>query len=1836
MAGIGPENGTTGGGVLALDASEWGGGVSTMQGNMASTVGTAGSGQVQKYYYYRLLSVTDRLGTKLLYQYQGSKDIVPKSIVVQGRPELAIHVNSVGGKINSVFDPMGNEISYEYNTNGNGTLVKVTSEGVPISRYGYKRWEETDYRQDVKRGGAGAGSGANLLPWASTVGSNPLEDPPQLFQYGEKVQHFDLESISDAENNTYTFHTEVDTSHTTMSVSNFAVPSGGGTSTLGGYLENGTLENGGPCVRRYPLSGFPPDVTSIDLPGGGSVRIGDSEDIPPVAGSQTQSIQLGQRHTTVRDAENNRRTYVWDKAITVAVDQEMMGYGQEISIGSPPRGLAESVLNIDDLEDEQPASTPSPTGSTTVHTYYTRMSICHDGGGLETYVFNFLAAGALASVTDFSGNTTKYGYGDQPGHPGSTIVLDTLPGGISPPLLSKPTSETNHLLQTTWFSYGHRGMMSQRFDRTGIDRDFGVDAKGRSTRETITTREGSGSTPILLGDTEIAYHSDSLSTGFPGFPIRRTIKKAGVFTSGDPSWVQPLTSLYKPDPNGRIEEESNDMNGTGEIDAGDLITKYKYDRNGNKVTATDPAGQSTWFHYDKRNRLVGVVFPDGTEKTTVYDKRGKKVLERDENGVATGYVYDARGRMIKSVRDMNGSLAYTSSGLTGIDPGIDLIEEKVYNKIGSVIQAKDVRGYVSVTKYDHLRRPIVSILPGTARLPGQVPTEASDDTTRFFYEREKNTGGSCFDVSGFKPTRIEDPRGYESIFTYDSLYRSEESRVQYSLSPPLYAKTENSYDPDTNVLLEVRKPGRPYDEHGYPVGTSFVGVTIFTSYDKLLRPVKVRETGMQSGSKASEITTDFTSTGLTRKVTRKLNDTETAVTDTVYDAAGRVEKVFAPEVFVNGIAPKVRPETSMIYGPSGLLIESKDAREGITSFFHDARGRQIQQLSPSVTDFDSGQTRSPRVTTDYDKAGNVIKATDPRGYVTAMEYDAAYRPVKVTAPTYLDNRTGLEVTPVTHTGYDAAGNPIKVTSPGGSVVINTYDARGRLVRTKTNPTVPATLAAHADDMVTNFSWDSAGNRTLVVDPAEQHTSFEYDGLNRLVATTWDSNDVSRKKTETSEHDALVLIARIDPRSIRTDYQYADRLFLTGSTCALVPGDNEIRNYDRAGRLLAVTRPSNASLNASYLYDSLDRVTHETSAGHTHQYGYDKSGNRTWLKYGKTNRVVDSVYDHLNRVITITDSTRVTGYKYDLAGNVRELRQGNGTIEVSAYDALGRRSSQKTSAGTGSTPVSWFDYDYDPVGNLARIREKYSSSTVPDRTVNNAYDRQNRLLTETTDTLTPSNTVSKSALTTYTYSKANNRILKNVKVTEGGVLTQDVDQNYTYGNAQNGKNSNQLDSYFDGATGEIVSFTYDLSGNRKTKSVDGDLKQTYEWDSLDRLISVADAETGHDYLYGYDHRTRRVIRDESGAGGENTLVCFSGGTSVFETVGTATQVEFIRGSDYGGGIGGIMYSLRGSTPVPRFNAYNGRGDVVAQTDAIGVVKWQATYEAFGTRTKEDGVNEDRQKANTKEEDPTGLLNEGFRYRDLVTGSFISRDPLGFVDGPNVYTYVRQNPWSAFDPEGLEEEKVSQPEWHHDVVDNNNNEMNKLAREAGYTSDDIDSKENGTILERDDHRIKDADGLHTTGPESSRETWEKAQQEAAEKWRIDNPGRNPTKADVGKLIEDLKKDERFVKQYSKGVKAEVSYKKWRKLAPEVKVAKFALLKSVAKRIPYLGAVVATGSATVSVAQGQDVGDAGMDVLLEATNADVAKGLIEGNGLTRKGQAVFNKEQEELQKALDDIDL
>jgi RHS repeat-associated protein len=299
--------------------------------------------------------------------------------------------------------------------------------------------------------------------------------------------------------------------------------------------------------------------------------------------------------------------------------------------------------------------------------------------------------------------------------------------------------------------------------------------------------------------------------------------------------------------------------------------------------------------------------------------------------------------------------------------------------------------------------------------------------------------------------------------------------------------------------------------------------------------------------------------------------------------------------------------------------------------------------------------------------------------------------------------------------------------------------------------------------------------------------------------------------------------------------------------------------------------------------------------------------------------------------------------------------------------------------------------------------------------------------------------STAVLSSYVYDKAYNRTSRTI----AGVTTASV-----FGNGNNGANSNQLISYGAG-TQPSVSFTYDANGNRATKTTAAGT-ENYTWDfeqcarkgsildggetiarrvndamprimNQNRLTQLTKPGVGT-YQYQYDFRSSRVTRDESQAGGLKTVLTFSGGSSVQEASAAGVLItELIRGSDWGGGVGGILYSIRSG--ARSYNGYNSRGDVVSTTSDSGSANWQASYEAFGKRTAEQGTNVERQRGNTKDEDPTGLLNEGFRYRDLETGEFISRDPMGFIDGPNVYAYTMQNPWSGFDPEGLYEKDGS---------------------------------------------------------------------------------------------------------------------------------------------------------------------------------------------------------------------
>jgi len=844
------------------------------------------------------------------------------------------------------------------------------------------------------------------------------------------------------------------------------------------------------------------------------------------------------------------------------------------------------------------------------------------------------------------------------------------------------------------------------------------------------------------------------------------------------------------------------------------------------------------------------------------------------------------------------------------------------------------------------------------------------------YTYGENSGGIQFGRD-FQPTKVVNALGFQTITEYDASFRPVNRKVEYK-------KASGS----TPAVFAETTFG--YDDVGnLTQETDPLGHITQHFYDALNRRTETKWPGLLPPFPTSR--TFYTSAGLVWKTV----DERDKDTLTEYDSAGRPEKVLSPEVD-NGRGGRARAITQTFYDAGGNVVKTINPlghefevpnNPYAWIFEYDSRNRKVKEWRP-------GNTLA--IKWDYDNVGNMIKTTDARNYETDTAYDVANRVVKVEEPSVAISGGG-SARPTTEKEYDKNGNVTRLTDPNDHDTVNTYDALNRLL-----------TSTDAEGIVVENEYDAVGNRVAVIDGKDQRTGFAYDGLNRNTTIT----DALAKVT-TFEYDAMNKTARVDAKSQRTEYGYDLRNRLLTVSYIDRTQDNRALSYDATGNLLAVVEAT-PTKSVAYTYDELKRQITETSGGLTHNYRYDLAGNRIYCLYNNELGItLVSDYDAQNRLTTLTQGTLVTTYAYDANGNVLLKTLPNGDKATSVYDEANRTSSLTGTTGA-NTPLYAYGYEYDAGGNVKKVTETYANTSM-DRVVANAYDDINRLTTETV-------TGSRAATTTFGYDDANNRETMN----KGGVNTA-----YEY-NA-----NNQLTGFTEGS--RSVGFGYDGNGNRVTRT-EGTATDTFAWDYENRLVGLSKASTGGigTYAWAYDYRTRRVNLTTPTS--PLTQVVFSGGTSVREIENGVPTVDYVRGSDWGGGVGGILYSLRAG--VPSFTHYNRRGDVTAKTDGTGTLTYQAEYEAFGKRASETGATLDRQKSNTKDEDIPGYANEGFRFRDLESGTFLSKDPAGFVDGPNLYTYVNQNPWTKFDPNGLAEAEQNSWAQQHPILNGTINFANGM--------------------------------------------------------------------------------------------------------------------------------------------------------------------------------------------------
>jgi YD repeat-containing protein len=633
-------------------------------------------------------------------------------------------------------------------------------------------------------------------------------------------------------------------------------------------------------------------------------------------------------------------------------------------------------------------------------------------------------------------------------------------------------------------------------------------------------------------------------------------------------------------------------------DALGKVTTYDYDRIGNRIRETGPQGANyrTETTYDRLNRVVSTTQSPGTaDAATVrqtYNGLGQVITSTDALGRITKLTYDALQHLSESVTAFG-----TSDAATWLF---------VNDKAGNVLSSTDPRGeyYTTTNTYDSLGRLVETVSPvGTAADPrtstirftydaaGNLvsktdPRNAAWTITQVFdalnrLTRRIDQAGAItefqYDPNGNLTTLVE-ADGRKTTYGFDALNRRQSiieadsatttfvydavgnllSQIGPRTSPSggLYAFTY-TYDAIGRQLTSTDPEGNTtrytYDDGGN-IETSINPRGFVTRFSYDFRNRLIRK-ALQVGGGAQDIVETYSFDAAGNQTTH--TDPRGFVTRYVYDDLNRLVRLEEPPTNSGG-APRV---TRFQYDKVGNLIARTDPRGDYftTRYAYDGQGRVIREERPQGTP--AASLPAAVFLFEFDNAGNLVAATDPRGaaYVTRYTYDAQGRITRIEKPL---------VSPL--------GNP------GVAVEVSTYDAAGKLL-TQTDP--------RGEGFVRSYTYDARGRVATTTDPAGNVTTYTYDEAGNLLRRVDTDKASGTSRTYTYTYDG---VGRRTSESVNGTFR---------STF----------EFDRSGNLVSVTGPLTNGQGVLFVethtYDGANRRTSTTDrAGFTTTFEYDPSGN----------------------------------------------------------------------------------------------------------------------------------------------------------------------------------------------------------------------------------------------------------------------------------------------------------------------------------------------------------------------------------------------------------------------------------------------------------------------------------------------------------------------------------------------------------------------------------------------------------------------------------------------------
>jgi RHS repeat-associated protein len=409
-----------------------------------------------------------------------------------------------------------------------------------------------------------------------------------------------------------------------------------------------------------------------------------------------------------------------------------------------------------------------------------------------------------------------------------------------------------------------------------------------------------------------------------------------------------------------------------------------------------------------------------------------------------------------------------------------------------------------------------------------------------------------------------------------------------------------------------------------------------------------------------------------------------------------------------------------------------------------------------------------------------------------------------------------------------------------------------------------------------------------------------------------------------------------------------------------------------------------------------------------------------------------------------------GQDYDAKGQRQYVKYGNNVITKFFYDAKTFRLNNLLTTHTNNDTLQDLQYIYDPMGNIMRVKDGaqstfYYNNEAISPLKEYEYDALYRLkkatgrehsggAAPTNQDLVhlvnmPHNNIASAVRNytqTYDYDKAGN--ILQVKHVAGNSGNWTRNYNYTLNDASNRLESTKI------VGGNLYLYNnYDGHGNM-TKMPH---LQALHWDYQDQLTEV-EMNGGGTAYYNYDGGGQRVRKVVVKSGKRTERLYFGGveryreytASSVNNPNGTVklerwtVQIDDIAQVD----TLTVDNSVAVANPIPliRYQYRDHLGSAAMETNEVGEVISYEEYHPFGTsayRVARSGTNLSLKRyrfTNKERDDETGLYYFGVRYYAAWLGRWTSSDPGGFVDGLNMYVYVRNNPVMLVDEEGYEGE------------------------------------------------------------------------------------------------------------------------------------------------------------------------------------------------------------------------